>query len=118
MTETYKALGLVLAMGAVILFCRAFPFLFFGRKRTEKHKASFRRELFMNFVETIVPPVAMTVLTFNALGGAFRQNLPGGVVTFAAASCTAVLHLWKRNTLISIFGGTALYMILTRVHIF
>ena len=54
----------------------------------------------------------MTVLAFNALGGAFRENLSNGLPALAASVFTAVLHLWKGNYLISILGGTILYMII------
>ena len=104
MTSVNEALLLTFAMGAVILFCRAFPFLF-----------SIRNAAVLNFVEKTVPPVAMTVLAFNALGGAFRDNLSDGLFALIAAAFTALVHIWKRNPLISIFGGTALYMILQRV---
>ena len=32
----------------------------------------------------------------------------------AAAAAVVVLHLWKRNNLLSIFGGTVLYMVLVQ----
>ena len=32
----------------------------------------------------------------------------------AVAAAVVVLHLWKRNNLLSIFGGTALYMVLVQ----
>jgi len=65
-------------------------------------------------VEKIVPPAAMTVLAVNALGASFQGNARDGLLTLAASVLTAGLHLWKRNPLISILGGTALYMILSR----
>jgi branched-subunit amino acid transport protein AzlD len=111
MNSTTEALGMVLAMGAVILFCRAFPFLFFSRS-IEKGGASRR---LIGFVEKIVPPVAMTVLTFNILGVSFKTDPRDGLFVFGASAVTAVLHLWKRNFLISILGGTAVYMILVRL---
>jgi len=118
MNSRFDAFFLTLAMGAVILFCRAFPFLFFSRGEKEGGEnkvASSRRDAVFGFVERIVPPAAMTVLAFNALGGAFRSNPGDGLVLLAASVFTALVHIWKRNTLISIFGGTALYMILERV---
>ena len=105
-----EAFFFVLAMGAVILLCRAFPFLFFRRGASGTRKAAF-----INFVERTVPPAAMTVLTFNILGGAFRDYPGDGLLVLAASVLTALLHLWKRNALISIFGGTVLYMVLIRV---
>jgi len=113
MTGVNEALFMVFAMGAVILFCRAFPFLFFSGR--EGRPRSGQNEAFFNFVEKTVPPVAMTVLAFNALGGAFRDNPRDGLLVLAASVFTALVHLWKRNPLVSIAGGTALYMILERV---
>jgi len=113
MNSAAEALGMVLAMGAVILLCRALPFLFFSRKGNgEKSGASGR---IIGFVEKIVPPVAMTVLAFNIMGASFKADQLDGLLVLGASAATAVLHLWKRNFLISILGGTALYMVLCRI---
>jgi branched-subunit amino acid transport protein AzlD len=114
MNDLQETLILIFAMAVAIFFCRAFPFLFFGRVGEGEKSASRRSAAFINFVEKVVPPVAMTVLSFNALGGAFRNTMEG-LLGLGAAVFTAIMHLWKRNALISIFGGTALYMILIRV---
>ena len=118
MNSVTEALFLVLAMGAVIFFCRAFPFLFYFRTKEAQIKetktGSCGKAALLGFVERIVPPVAMTVLAFNALGGAFRENPQDGLLVLGASIFTAMLHLWKRNSLLSIFGGTALYMVLLR----
>jgi len=110
LTSLNEALFFVFVMGAVILFCRAFPFLFFDGKTISSRKA-----VFLKFVEKSVPPVAMTVLAFNAMGGAIQGNAGDGLLVLAASVFTALVHLWKQNALLSIFGGTALYMILQRV---
>ena len=120
-----SSLAAVFAMGLVIIFCRAFPFLFFSKTRRmesessaendETEKGRDRRAIFFSFVERIVPPVAMTVLAFNALGAPFIENPIDGLLGLSAALFTALVHLWKKNALISIFTGTALYMILIRV---
>ena len=109
MNSTAEALGMVLAMGVVVVFCRALPFLFFSREGVGRRKGV---GVFLDFIERIAPPVAMTVLAFNALGGAFRENPQAGLFALAAAVFTAILHLWKGNYLISILGGTILYMII------
>ncbi len=118
MNSVKEALGLSFAMGAVILFCRAFPFLFFGRGTADEKSAAgvpSLKEKFLAFVEKIVPPAAMTVLAVNALGGAFLSDPHSALAGLAAAVYTAVMHIWKRNALLSIFGGTALYMLLLAV---
>jgi len=116
MNSVTEALGMVLAMGAVILFCRAFPFLFFSRSKganSNSEKSGIKR--LIDFAEKIIPPVAMTVLTFNILGASFKADQMDGLLALGASAVTAGLHLWKRNFLISILGGTALYMILCRL---
>jgi len=106
MTSYKEALGLVFAMGGVILFCRALPFLF--SRQTGSSRIA-------GFVEKTVPPAAMTVLAFNALGAPFKENPRVGLLVLAASVFTALLHLWKRNTLLSILGGTAAYMLLLKI---
>ena len=111
-----EAVFMVLAMGAVILFCRAVPFLFFtGTGPGNRKKSSSLGAAFLGFVEKTVPPAAMTVLAFNALGAPFRENALDGLLVLAASVFTALVHLYKRNALVSIFGGTAIYMILIRL---
>ena len=114
--NAFEAALMVLAMGAVILLCRVFPFVFFRSGKISGSKAS---RTLLDFVELVAPPAAMTVLAINALGPSIRwlssfaaaesNTHPAALV---AALCTVVLHLVKRNPLISIIGGTAAYMIL------
>jgi branched-subunit amino acid transport protein AzlD len=109
--STGEALLYTFVMGAVILFCRAFPFLFF-RNRGGGEGPS---DSFLGMVERVVPPAAMTVLAFNAISGALRDSASAVLPVLAASIFTALVHLLKRNALISIIGGTALYMILSRL---
>lgn len=108
-----EALVSTFVMGGVIFFCRVFPFLFF--RASGDTQGSPRFAPFLAFVEKVVPPVAMTVLAFNALSAPLKADPQGGIPALLAAAFTALVHLWKRNSLISIFGGTALYMILLRI---
>jgi branched-subunit amino acid transport protein AzlD len=117
-TGVTGALLLTLAMGAVIFFCRVFPFLFFREPPVKKDGNEGKtggKAVILNFVEKTVPPVAMTVLAFNAMAGPIKGTPREIIPIAAAAGLTALVHVWKRNPLISIFGGTALYMILERV---
>ncbi|MDR3145576.1 MAG: AzlD domain-containing protein [Treponema sp.] len=108
--STGEALLYTLVMGLVILFCRAFPFLFFrNRAGGEGFSGSFLR-----MVERVVPPVAMTVLAFNSIGSALRDSTSPALPVIAASVFTALVHLLKRNALISIIGGTLLFMLLRR----
>ena len=127
-TSFNEAMRIVFAMGAVIFFCRAFPFLFFSGVRSTRSKGT---KTFLDFVERVTPPAVMTVLTFNALGPSLKNlaldlvrslassplsmEFRGSLAIILAAILTALVHIWKRNALISIFGGTASFMILQRI---
>ncbi|MDR1220005.1 MAG: AzlD domain-containing protein [Treponema sp.] len=121
-----KAVVLTVVMGAAIFFCRAFPFLILRDKtKGVKDKPSFAA--FLAFVEKVAPPVAMTALAFNALASpvkdAVLEHRVGDIAGIlcaclplvAGAAFTAASYVWKRNTLISIFGGTILYMALGKM---
>jgi len=118
-TDTGEAALLAVIMALVIFFCRACPFLFFRGKK-QNNGTSSRTESFIAFVEKIVPPLAMTVLTFNAISASVlesvKQGSPGqaGSVLIAAAF-TVIVHIWRKNPLLSIFGGTAMYLVMERL---
>ena len=110
-----EAAFITVIMALVILFCRACPFLFFRGKQP-----GGSAEKFIVFVEKAVPPLAMTVLAFNTLSAPVYESLKQGgngqiVSALAAAAVTVAAHLWKRNALLSIFSGTAVYMALERI---
>jgi branched-subunit amino acid transport protein AzlD len=110
------ALLWIFAIAAAVFLCRLLPFLIFSRKGTKDSEGRWTQGI-LDFVEKVAPPVCMTVLAFNALASpaktasAFEDIVP----LLAASVVTALLHLWKRNALVSIFGGTALYMLLTHL---
>ena len=103
MLSVSRAFTASLAMAAVILFCRALPFLFFSGKKTPR---------FLSFVEIYMPALAMTVLALSPYASLEWSKAPHGFPEVLAGLLVAGLHLWKRNPLLSILGGTALYMIL------
>jgi branched-subunit amino acid transport protein AzlD len=99
-------LGAILAMAAVTVLCRAAPFIFFMKRRPPA---------VVDYLQKYIPPMIMTVLVINSYKGISLAAWPYGLPEIAAGLAVAGLHLWKRNTLVSILSGTALYMILIRV---
>lgn len=100
------ALGAILAMAAVTLLCRAAPFLFFMRRRPPQ---------IVDFLQAYIPPMIMTVLVIGSYKAVSFVKAPYGLPEIVSGLAVAALHSWKRNTLVSILGGTALYMVLLRV---
>jgi branched-subunit amino acid transport protein AzlD len=107
------ALLWIFAIAGAVFLCRVLPFFIFSDKGA-KGKIT---QAFLMFVEKVAPPVCMTVLAFNALASPAKaaSSFAELVPLLAASAATAALHLWKRNALVSIFGGTALFMLLTHL---
>jgi branched-subunit amino acid transport protein AzlD len=100
-----KAFAAILVMAAVTLFTRSFPFLFFRKRKPPEA---------LNFVRDYIPPAVMALLVLSCFKDVRWTDSPFGLPALASAALVAVLHLWKRNALISIGVGTAFYMLLTR----
>ena len=45
----------------------------------------------------------------------YENNMLKGVTTATTIAATVGLHLWKKNSMLSIFGGTILFMFLSRI---
>jgi len=100
--------ALVVAICAgVTLATRALPFLFFGGKRGVPR--------IISALGKTLPSAIMAALVVYCLKGVPYGTLSDGVKQLLAAGTVVALHLWKRSTLLSIAGGTALYMILIRI---
>lgn len=103
-----EALLAAAAMALIILACRALPFVFFAGRKPPP---------WLGFVEAYMPAVAMTVLAVSSYTSIDWTAPTRGTVTVAAGLAVVVLHLWKRNALVSIVGGTVLYLALSGVFI-
>lgn len=105
MDNLYLAVSIAV-MAAATVATRALPFLLFRERKVPA---------FVPFLADYAPPAILTILTLYCLKDVNWAAAPHGVRELASVGLTALLHLWKRNTLLSIVGGTALYMILIRV---
>ena len=88
---TGQAVASIAVMALVTFLTRALPFLLFDRGSAP-------------------PKVVPADWTSEAILAAMSTWAP----QLAAAAAVVVLHLWKRNNLLSIFGGTVLYMVLVQ----
>ncbi len=90
-------------MTVIIFLLRYFPFAFFS-KRTPP-------PLF-NYVGKYLPPMVMAILIVYSLQSIDFSIKPYGLAHLAGCLFTIVVHLWKKNAMISIFGGTIVYMVI------
>ena len=101
-----RLLAIVAVMAAATYATRALPFLLFSRRKPPA---------LLSIVARYLPAAVMTILVAGSFRGIDFAAPPHGLFELAAAAFTAALHLWKRNTLLSIAGGTLLYMLLIRL---
>lgn len=99
-----QALAATFISAAVIFSTRAFPFVLFSR-REPPH--------ILSFIEHSIPPMVMAILVVNCFCDAHCDIKT--VSQSISLAAVVLLHLWRRNPMISIFGGTGIYMILLRV---
>ena len=70
---------------------------------------------FWLFPENRKPPAAVTYLgRVYCLKGVTWLEAPHGAPEIIAVAVVTALHCWKRNVLLSIAGGTAVYMLLVQ----
>lgn len=97
----------------IILICavctqieRALPFLIFGGRPVPR---------IIHYLGCILPMAVMTTLVIYCLRNITFTAAEHFLPQVIAVAVTVGLHLWRRNTLLSIFGGTACYMLLIQL---
>ena len=105
MPEIYIAVAVI---AALTLFTRAFPFMFFRKKPGPA----------IEFFENNIPPMVILILVIYCVRDVNWTSAPFGVPEVLCMAVTALLHLWKGNSMLSIFSGTALYMIMIQTGLF
>ena len=101
------ALLIVLVCAGVTLMLRALPFACFGGKDGVPG--------WVASLGGMLPPAIMAALVVYCLRSVPFGAFADGAKQLAAAAVVVALHLARRNTLLSIAGGTAVYMILIRI---
>lgn len=118
MLTPIQAVAAIAVMAVVTFLTRALPFLLFDRG---DHPPKL-----VLYLGRVLPPAIIAMLIIYCLKGpllALRDGFPHllslqsageWLPAFLSVLVVALLHLWKRNTLLSIFGGTVLYMVLVQ----
>lgn len=100
------AVASIAVMAAVTLLTRALPFLLFDRGG-EPPKVVL-------YLGRVLPPAIIAMLIVYCLRGMSFAAPGGWAPQLICVAVVAALHLWKKNNLLSIFGGTILYMVLVQ----
>jgi len=97
-----QAAASIAVMALVTFLTRAAPFLLFDRGG-EPPKLVL-------YLGKVLPPAIIAMLIVYCLKGVSFASPAGWVPALAAGAAAVLLHLWKGNDLLSIFGATVLYM--------
>ena len=99
-----QAAASIAVMAAVTLLTRALPFLLFDR--------GDRPPRLVLYLGRVLPPAVIAMLVVYCLRGISFASPAGWIPALLGSAAAVVLHLWRGSDLLSIFGATAVYMIL------
>lgn len=102
-----ESLLIILTIAVLTFGLRAAPFVLFSRTG-ETPKV-------ITYLGNTLPPAVMGMLIVYCLRNISVLESPFGIPELIAVVSVAVLHLWRKNNLLSILGGTVLYMVLIQL---
>ena len=101
-----ETMAMILAVAAGTVITRFLPFWLFPESKGIPRVVAFLGQA--------LPPAMMGLLVVYCLRSVSWLSVPHGAPELIAIAAVAGLHLWKRNVLLSIAGGTVLYMVLVQ----
>ena len=106
LTPTAAILSIVV-MSLATFLTRVLPFLLFDRGESPPK--------LVLYLGRVLPPAVIAMLIVYCLKGISFTTAAGWLPQAISVGVVVILHLWKHNNLLSIFGGTILYMVLIQV---
>ena len=103
MTLTQQFITIGLCIGATVL-TRFLPFIIFNENRKTPE--------FIQYIGKFLPAAVFGMLVIYSLKNVNVLQGSHGIPEIISIAVTIALHLWKRQMLISIAGGTICYMLL------
>ena len=97
----------VAIIALVTALLRFLPFLVFGNGR--------KTPKIIEKLSSLLPCALMGMLVVYCLRGVSFAALGGFIPALIASLTVVLLHIWRRNTLLSIIAGTAVYMLLVQL---
>ena len=101
-----QTLGIILAVAAGTQLTRWLPFWLFPEKKQPPAVVAY--------LGKVLPPAMMGLLVVYCLKDVAWLSGTHGAPELISIALTAGLHVWRRNTLVSIAAGTVCYMLLVQ----
>lgn len=99
---------IILVIAVVTFMTRAIPFLLFNRQQGETSP-------YIVYIGKVLPPAVIGMLIIYCVKNVSLLSKPYGIPELVSIAAVALLHFWKRNNLLSILGGTIIYMIIVQL---
>ena len=106
MPDLYSALTIAV-IALVTAALRFLPFLIFRENR--------KTPPLVSYLGQVLPYAIMGMLVIYCLKGVSFAAFPFGIPEMIGCLVVVLLHIWKRNTLLSIGAGTVCYMLLVQL---
>ncbi|HJA49569.1 MAG TPA: branched-chain amino acid transporter permease [Candidatus Agathobaculum intestinipullorum] len=103
---TQRAVAMILVAAVCTFATRVAPFLLFNGKKPIPP--------IVRYLGEALPPAVIALLVVYCVKNVNWLAAPHGAPELLCIAVTAVLHIWKRNNLLSIGAGTVLYMYLVQ----
>ena len=105
--DNLHGIAMVAIVAAVTILLRFLPFWIFGENRTTPP--------LITHLGQVLPFAIMGMLVVYCLKDVNLLSKPFGIPELIGCAAVAGLHVWKRNTLLSIGAGTVIYMLLVQL---
>lgn len=109
MTENFYlyAIAAILVSAAATALTRFLPFILFSGKREMPPK--------LKRIADTLPSAVIAVLVVYGVSPQLSSLGADTVYALVALALTVVMHLWRKNTLLSMFVGTGAYMLMVNL---
>ena len=104
--EPLKALFIIFLVGGITFLSRAVPFIFFGKGTPAR---------IVLYLGKVLPYAVMAMLIIYCLRNTTFLAPHFGLPEVIGVLVVSLLHIWKKSTIVSVFGGTAVYMLCVQV---
>ena len=106
MYSNIEIIVFIFACGLGTFLTRVIPFIFLPEgKETPR---------IILYLGRVLPAACMGLLIVYCLKDVSLLSFPHGIPEAIGILSVAILHKWKGNALLSIFGGTIIYMVLVQ----
>lgn len=106
MNTTEHTAILIAVCSLITVFVRFIPFLVFNGKR--------KTPAFITYLGKVLPFAVIGMLVVFCFKETSFLSYPYGIPEVIAGLTVVCLHVWKKNTLLSIISGTVCYMLLVQ----